>query len=199
MAIGLLRYSLKITKAIRKAEKNGQLSSVEASYLSAMSRESNAANETANLIRIGGAPNFLSAGLFFATCIWASGERAEREFEANAGQKLAYYIYASETGQSMPSKVITGVLPFFLKHMNAAADAPDVVIVGWSKPPGVEVDITSFTEFEATANNNEATAQRLRRHNSGMFKKIPAQAFPEPTVENGAPGTTKKPVSGDSR
>ncbi len=97
MSIGLLKYSWKISGAIRTAKRQGAISSQESDYLKSKITSSSAASSTAALISAQGAPDFLYAALYFSTLLWQSGEANGEIAEAKAGYKLAQYVLSQES------------------------------------------------------------------------------------------------------
>ena len=97
MSIGLLKYSWKISGAIRTARRQGAISGQESDYLKSKVSASDAASSTAALISARGTPDFLYAALYFSTLLWQSGEAAQCDANAKAGFKLAQFILSQES------------------------------------------------------------------------------------------------------
>ena len=97
MSIGLLKYSWKISGAIRTARRQGALSMQESDYLKSMVTTSGAASSTAMLINAKGSPDFLYAALYFSTLLWQAGEANGEIAEAKAGYKLAQFVLSQES------------------------------------------------------------------------------------------------------
>ena len=102
MSIGLLKYSWKISGAIRTARRQGALSMQESDYLKSMVTTSGAASSTAMLINAEGSPDFLYAALYFSTLLWQSGEASGNIAEAKAGYKLAQFVLSQESPAHEP-------------------------------------------------------------------------------------------------
>ena len=102
MSIGLLKYSWKISGAIRTARRQGAISSQESDCLKSKVSASGAASSTAALISAQGAPDFLYAALYFSTLLWQSGEAAQCNAKAKAGFKLAQFVLSQESPEHEP-------------------------------------------------------------------------------------------------
>ena len=92
MSIGLLKYSWKISGAIRTARRQGAISGQESDFLKSRVSASGAASQTAALINAKGAPDFLYAALYFSTLLWQSGEANGEIAGAKAGYGLAQFV-----------------------------------------------------------------------------------------------------------
>lgn len=120
MTLGILQYNWKIDSTIRRAEKQGAISTSEHDYLCAMVEESVPASSTAALINANGMPDYLYAALFFSTLIWQSGELDGRDDEAQAGHKLATFVLHEESPAHDPYWAASLLRGLYDAHQEAA-------------------------------------------------------------------------------
>jgi len=97
MTISVLEFTRKITYTIRDAKRQGAISQCEADYLLRMVENSSPASSTLTLVIEKGVPDFLYAALYFSTLIWMSSEAVQRDADARAGYKLAYFALRKES------------------------------------------------------------------------------------------------------
>jgi len=102
MTINILRYTREITCAIRDAEKQSDISQIEAANLHRMVESSSSAKSTMAIITAKGTPDFLYAALYFSTRVWALSESAHRDDDAQAGYKLAQFLVRKESSTNDP-------------------------------------------------------------------------------------------------